>query len=332
MGSEFRPSAAHQRDMVPQDINDDTKWRQLQVGEVIEIGDWIRFDTDPIGIRWWWSVDSHAGESVREHHTVRRRVESPTMAYEDLPPGSELLPGDEWKNGQGRWVEYNLNEGVSFAGVCSRRPHNITQMRKDYMKVVDGSHAECEELRKQLSEESRDVSLLNDLLGEEQRSLADAQARNWKLSSDMEELEAKLIDELSAERRETARLKSELAVALANLHTALSDVAKASAERDRLLKVVDFVMKRTEELESQLLSSQQALKELRTLSDAQGDELQRLTHLAGAPLKEQELEEAESRANALQQTQHLDVVRERIANALQTFHAEIIPTVFDYRW
>lgn len=138
------------------------------------------------------------------------------MAYEDLPPGSELRPGDEWKNASGRWVEYN-NEYISRTaavkdGILSRRPHNITSL----MRLNEDLNHELSVLRPQLgaavsegtklrqelaaaewlnAEAEKAGPIVDERIRDFERQLAVANARRREQFAELEELRRALAAE-----------------------------------------------------------------------------------------------------------------------------------------
>lgn len=155
------------------------------------------------------------------------------MAYEDLPPGAELRPGDEWKNPSGRWVKYNSWHVSGTVPVndriCSRRPHNITQMREDFRKVTVSYREEIEKAR---IDHKHDVSSVRKTL------TAEAEQAGLIFDARLKELE------------------SQLAVESANLRA-------ASSEKTKLSEDYRHVMNEFHDVRQQLSRSQRECEELR---------------------------------------------------------------------
>ena len=155
------------------------------------------------------------------------------FAYEELRPGTEVQPGDQYRNTQGRWVEYSMDtSGVPTVGptTMARRPHNITALEKyrgdligDIEHVIGERDEACRE---------RDLA---------RAEVARLSTELWARKP-LEERVASLVDELAQARAEIQNL---LKTITGNADQFVDQVTvveqqrdEARAERDRLQDVV----------------------------------------------------------------------------------------------
>ena len=84
-----------------------------------------------------------AYEEVPGSRTTQQAIDPPQrerIAYEELRPGTEVQPGDQYRNTQGRWVEYSMDtSGVPIVGptAMARRPRNIRQMLAEFANQAE---------------------------------------------------------------------------------------------------------------------------------------------------------------------------------------------------
>ena len=69
---------------------------------------------------------------------------SERIAYEELRPGTEVQAGDQYRNTQGRWIEYSMDtSGVPIVGptAMARRPHRISTIQEIGDALADAQKA-----------------------------------------------------------------------------------------------------------------------------------------------------------------------------------------------
>ena len=180
------------------------------------------------------------------------------IAYEELRPGTEVQAGDQYRNTQGRWVEYSLDtSGVPIVGptAMARRPRNITQMLAEFAnqaEVLAEVRADEKRLVDDLELLRSEYVKLQDERDEARRERDLARTEVARLSTELwarkplEDRVAALTDEvtqLRAERQEwSARFEAEVTAAALVIDelTAAKDALKsAQRARDELQLQVD---------------------------------------------------------------------------------------------
>lgn len=197
-------------------------------------------------------------EEVPGSRTTQDAVSQPKrerIAYEELQPGTEVQAGDQYRNTQGRWVEYNMDtSGVPVVGptAMARRPHNITMM---------------------LAEFANQAEVLAEVRADEERLLDDLEllrSEYTKLQNERDELKTALRESGVAHAFTT---KQGLAVckerdeACMERDLARSEVARLSTELWARKPLEDRVASLTEELAQAREASQQLLQAITDNAD-----------------------------------------------------------------
>jgi len=199
-------------------------------------------------------------EEVPGSRTTQNTVVRPhreRIAYEELRPGTEVQAGDQYRNTQGRWVEYSIDtSGVPIVGptAMARRPYNISAILEisdalaSAQKAATQLQDERDELKAALREcrAAHQVTMADGLAACKDRDAANAEIqRLLKTITDNADMFAdagKILEQERDEARaEVARLSTELWARkpLEDRISSLTDeLAQARAERDRLQEVV----------------------------------------------------------------------------------------------
>ena len=92
-------------------------------------------------------------EEVPGSRTTQETIINPQrerIAYEELQPGDRIQPGDEWKNGDGRWQPYVCLTGLlQFVqdGHAARRPHRVNTIIIDALADAHAATAQLQNER-----------------------------------------------------------------------------------------------------------------------------------------------------------------------------------------
>ena len=125
---------------------------------------------------------------------------SERIAYEELQPGTEVQPGDQYRNTQGRWVEYSLDtSGVPIVGssAMARRPYKISTILEIGDALADAKRAAT-----QLQGERDEARTERDLARSEVARLS---TELWARKP-LEDRVASLVEELGQARAEIQQL------------------------------------------------------------------------------------------------------------------------------
>ena len=121
-------------------------------------------------------------EEVPGSRTTQETVIDPQrerIAYEELRPGTEVQAGDQYRNTQGRWVEYSMDtSGVPIVGptTMARRPYKISTILEigdalaNAQKAATQLQSERDELRAEMDTVKGDRMNLREALAAEQRA------------------------------------------------------------------------------------------------------------------------------------------------------------------
>lgn len=150
-----------------------------------------------------------AFEEVPGSRTTQQAIDQPQrerIAYEDLRPGDKIQPGDEWKNGDGRWQPYVCLTGLlQFVqdGHAARRPHRVNTIIIDALADAHAATAqlqnERDEARAAIAQVKAEFNSQADVLAEVRGALA-AEQRAHKVTMTSGLQACKERDEARAER------------------------------------------------------------------------------------------------------------------------------------
>ena len=184
-----------------------------------------------------------AYEEVPGGRTLQQAVDQPQrerIAYEELQPGTEVQAGDQYRNTQGRWVEYSMDtSGVPIVGptAMARRPYKIRTIQE-----IGDALASAQKAATQLQDERDEAHRERDLARTEVARLA---TELWARKP-LEDRVAALTDEvkqLREERQEyTAKFEAEVtaaALVIDELSAAKEALKSAQRARDELQLQVD---------------------------------------------------------------------------------------------
>ena len=179
-------------------------------------------------------------EEVPGSRTTQETVIDPQrerIAYEELRPGTEVQPGDQYRNTQGRWVEYSMDtSGVPIVGptTMARRPYKISTILE-----IGDALANAQKAATQLQAERDEARTERDLARSEVARLS---TEVWARKP-LEDRVASLVEELAQAREASQQLLQTITdnadqFVWAN-KTLEHERDEARAERDRLQEVVN---------------------------------------------------------------------------------------------
>lgn len=173
-----------------------------------------------------------AFEEVPGSRTTQQAIDQPQrerIAYEELQPGTEVQAGDQYRNTQGRWVEYSMNtSGVPIVGptAMARRPYKISTIQEIGDALADAQRAatQLQDERDELKTALRDSHAAHEFTMKQ--GLATIAERNQA-----ERLLAEAI-------RERDKAWSDQRAIQAYRDTALQELAQAREANQQLLQTI----------------------------------------------------------------------------------------------